>query len=382
MVALEGTARIAIRALAGLVIGDHVLEEDYTRLADVIELLPSVTERAGLWAELAAVHFANSKSDRGREIVRENLFPILERKGVQDEGPHLDLITRYSAVLYLSHKPSAKGVFSRLDENRREEAYFNVGIFMLRRKSPTDPYEQHENGYKIDYQTVLDIIEVMQELKTDNLIIHLITCICETLVASWARTKYTEEQRQEIVRRLKAVVAAKLPDPLNITHQGYVIAARAQIARTVKTSSAEWESICNEARKLANISDRAFVMALVARAMPPKEHDLCAKTFREANSLVQQVPCSYDQLDRLSDISSIICGADSQLARETIQAAKEKMLSSGDASTGFAKRRFIDTAYKIDPDLAASLASISDDDPARQFRRNEMKRRLELLATL
>jgi hypothetical protein len=162
-------------------------------------------------------------------------------------------------------------------------------------------------------------------------------------------------------------------------HDGYKIAAEAQVMRVGNANPKAWEDIIGKARSIPNISDRSFVIAIIGAAMPSRLSERRIQCCEEALEIAENIPSFFDRVDRLSDISSVFMYVEPSIAKKCLNLAME-IIGKRD-STGYRniQKRIIDMSYKIDPNLAASLASLADDDPARGNARQELKERIGML---
>jgi Pyruvate/2-oxoacid:ferredoxin oxidoreductase gamma subunit len=140
----------------------------------------------------------------------------------------------------MAHAPTAKELIRRLPQPHRDSALFEIAEFILRKRPLSDPYEPHAQGYNVDFEAVLDITEIIREIEKDGYVYLFIESIAETIGSSRLRDRFTRQQRANIVSRLEEIAAAKFPDLKNIRHEGYKIAAEAQIARIRQATSQEW----------------------------------------------------------------------------------------------------------------------------------------------
>src|SRR5690606_1855043 len=88
------------------------------------------------------------------------------------------------------------------------------------------------------------------------------------------------KQSIQIAIRLDQVISSKLPDRNNITHEGYVIASRAKLAKlraaarnTRPFRADNWERVApsfgelvQRAESLPNTADKAFVLSLIGQS--------------------------------------------------------------------------------------------------------------------
>jgi hypothetical protein len=274
--------QMAVRAFSGLLPRHVDSESDYARLQDLIEHLPSSGERAMIWAELAQRYFIARRSDDGKRIVTEHVKPLLNAIPDTDESYRAAITVSVAPALYMAHTPTAKELIRRLPQPRRDDALFGIAEFILRKRPLSDPYESHDQGYKVDFEAILNIIEVVREIESDDYVYHFIKGIAQTIVSSSSRDRYTRQQRADIVSRLEEIASAKFPDLKNIRHDGYKIAAQAQIARIQQANSQGWEDILAQAHAIPNRADRAFVLTIIGAAMPSRESVKRRRAFEEA----------------------------------------------------------------------------------------------------
>ena len=259
--------RLAVRTFAGLLPRHVDTESDYLRLRDLIDHLPSSGARARIWAELALRCFTAKRSDEGRKIVAEHVRPLLYRIPDSDQSYRADIIVAVAPALYMTHPLTAKEFIRDLSQPDRDNAFAGIAEFILRKRPLSDPYEGHDQGYDVNYDAILDIIEIIHEIEEDALVYHLIECISETVSSNRFKDRFSQQQRADVVSRLERIASAKFPDLKNIRHDGYKIAAEAQIARVQRARPQVWDNLSARARAIPNISDRAYVLAIVGAVM-------------------------------------------------------------------------------------------------------------------
>src|SRR5262249_24755335 len=76
-------------------------------------------------------------------------------------------------------------------------------------------------------------------------------------------------------------------------------------------------------------------------------------------------PSLYDRIGRLVDLASVMMDPEPSLAKECLQTAMASLVKCDASGYRSVQRRIVDLAYKLDPNLADSLASLVDDDSAR-----------------
>ena len=373
----QACLRLSIRAFAGQLGHGYDPEDDMSRLGRLIDRLPSASLRAQLWGELAMHLFLQQHSDNGDRVVSESVVPLL---GSIPEPVKASTIIAVSPALYRNHKTTAFQLFDTIEGYQRDRALMTCAEFILEQHIPSDPYEAHENGYKITYQDAIDVAELASKISRDDLVYVLIVAIAETLVSSFSK-RFSQQQRAELVRWIENLIDDKFPDQDNIQHDGYAIASKAQLLRIERSSSQSWRDLIEHAQSIPNRSDQAYVLAIIGQVLPAREANRREAVFKEAMDATETIPCTYDRLARQNDLARIMAGKCPHLAQKCLSDIIVGFQVTEDDADAHVFRDMIDTAFKIDADFAASLVSLSDDDPARAMARHEMKRRLEMLRT-
>jgi hypothetical protein len=320
--------RLIVRAFSGILLRNFDTNDDFTRLSDLINYLPSNGEKSEVWAELALRCFIARRSDLGRDIVSNHVKPLLYSIPDSDCSYKNNTIVSIIPALYMAHATTAKELIQTLPLDKQDRALARVIEFLLRRQPLSDPYESHDQGYNVDYDTIIEIIDLIQEIKMDYFVYHFIECIADTVNnTNRFRIKFTPQHRAEITNRLEKIVQTKFPDLNNIHHEGYKIAAEAQIARIRQSKTQVWEELLVKARNIPNISDRSIVLAMIGRAMPSRESEKRKKTFIEAITVAKKIPSILDQIERLVDLSSIIINITSDLAIECLKLAMKLIVN-------------------------------------------------------
>lgn len=373
----QACLRLSIRAFSGQLGHVYDPEDDMSRLGRLIDQLPSTSLRVQLWGELAMHLFLQQHSDAGNRVVSERVVPLIDS---MPEGPAKEsTIIGVSPALYRNHKTTALRLFEAIEGNQRDRALMTCAKFILEQHIPSDPYEAHENGYDIIYQDAVDVVELASELSQDNMVYILIVALADTLSSSQFSIKFSRQQKAELVRRIENLVADKFPDQDNIRHDGYAIASEAQLLRIERHKRQSWLNVIKRAQSIPNMSDRAFVLAIIGQVLPAREGDHRESVFEEAIHVTGAIPCTYDRLMRLNDLAGMMARKCPHLARKCLSEAVGGFQYAEDGPNVRVFRDVIDTAFKFDADFAASLVSLADDDPARTMARHEMKRRLEML---
>ena len=373
--------RLAIRAYSGLLPGNINTNEDMMRLKTLIERIPSNGERAGLWADLALYCFINKHVDECKRIVAEHVKPLIQDISHSDEWYKNQVLIETAPALYCAHTVTTKEMISVLPPSLRDEAYNKICDFLFCKQLPSDPYDTFSgNGYLLNFTEAVDICELLKLMNTDHLIFSIIAQLGDSLVSRRNREKLTNQQKADIANRLEKVILDQLPDIKNIKHDGYKIAAQAYVARIRQENPLVWVKLIDEAREIPNISDRSLVLCIIATCLSSKQIARREKITEEAKTLIRSIPADLERIKRYAALAEMIVSVDPAMSRKCLKEATDFSLKASDSELNYhMQRRIIDLAYKLDPNYAATLASIIDDDPARSKINSDLKRRIQLL---
>lgn len=370
---------LVLKAFDGLLPENLDTQDDIDRVLQTIGAVSSRLHRIALYNELALRFKIYGKEDKFSEIVRRKLKPELQN--IPPENEHEQRVATYIAApaLYLYRPSSALIEVETLPVEYRDEAFLRIAEFILFRRLDDEPYHEIEPTPwpKLTYDDVADVITLLEKIDQDWTIFHLIHSIAEGVTID--RNRFTRQQRSEIARRIEQIIPQKFPNPKYIRHEGYILVSQAQVLRIQPSASiAEWLNLLERARKIENSADRIFILAYIAESLPSKEHKKKEEILEEAFRQIGTIPSAHDQINRCELLASIAAKAAPSLAKKYIQYAYQVVYASEEVDVTDQLRELVDFAYKIDPDLAASFASLADDDPARlEARRLMIQRRLE-----
>jgi len=179
----------------------------------------------------------------------------------------------------------------------------------------------------------------------------------------------------------------KFPSKRNIKHNGYMILAEMEIARIrrtkIKKKGKEWDRLISEAKKIPNEADVSLLLSYIARAISRNKFREKVKSLLEESEMIaKKLPAILDKIGRCELIASSASMADfddiyQRILKEIFENIEFKNRRFPEID--YMKKEIIDFAYGIDPNLASSLASVADEDPARIKRGKTLKDEIKLL---
>lgn len=372
------TLLLAIRAFSGLMKRNVDSKEDIGEITELINRIPSSGTRAELWAELALQYFINERFQDCKRIVTEHVKPLLKNISKIDIQYRSFLTINLAPALYCVHKLTAFDWVTQLGLPERDEAYMKICEFIIYKISPLDPYDDMPHkGFRITFEEVLDLCEILDRIDNDSIICHVMERICCSI--AFNRKTLSQQQILDISQRLQDIIVKKLPNLRNIKHEGYRIVAQAYVYRILKKPIQDWLDLIESARNIPNVADQAFVLSIIAVSMPSKEKNRQIQLLEEAGEIIHKIPALYDRVEHYEMLARMALEVDISISKEYLKTAMQIALESKDSDLQGVERRIIDLAYRLDPDLASSLASLADDDEARLEVRKNLKGRIELL---
>ena len=371
---------LSIRAFTGLLTKRVDKSDDLENISDLIDLIPSTSERLQLWSELALRSFANGRKDLCDKVVSEHIRPLWVQISTENTNYRDSILVNISPALFCAHQSTTLDEISKLPEAYKDEAYTKIANFILRKKPSTDPYdEQPGQPYSISYQDIIDLCCLLNLMNLDVSIFHLIRSISNSLAARQARIIFSQQQRADIIQRIKTVIDSKLPDSRNIKHEGYKITSEAFLSRILPIKHGNWSDLVERARKIPNTADRAFTLTMIACTIPARYQKMRGQAMNEGMQAIQAIPSILDRIKRYELFASLMLAFDLPKAKKCIERAFKEFIEVGEEDSESLGRKIIDMAYKIDPNFAASLASLSDQDPARRTRNKDVEKRIKTL---
>lgn len=369
---------LSVRAYSGLLPMRADGPQDLERLSALIDRLPSFGERTVLWVDIAMHCFLNKRSDEAREIVARHVRPSFQALSHRDNSYRSEILAYSGPALYLSHKNTAIGQLNELPQPIRDMAYMGICDFITTKTVPGDPYDAGPRpAFHISYEEAVDICEIASLLDNDGYIYSCVKRVTDSVHRQFK--DFTAEQKADLTQRLTSVVSSKLPNPRSIAHEGYVVACKAHLERLLPTKDQHWTPIVDRARAIPNLADQVYVLAEIISLIPPRYAEQRAELIGFTNNLLDSIPSLYDRITHYEWLGSMLGVPEQNLRKELMQKAMKAAWEQDDPRFDELRRELISMAYRIDPELAADLASMSDRDPAREDARRASKRTYEML---
>jgi len=374
------TIKLGIRAFSDILKGqDYVSCRE--RLIKAIQFIPSCAIQCQLLANLALAHYLADKHQDFEQLVKENVLKLLE--SCKDAEARAQTVARIAPCLFRYERKLMTDQISELSPSRQDEALGHTVKHLLSGRLLDDPVDLDSLKVQVEYVDACRACEVIKEMNTDQPIYAFLDHLVETLVHKEPRKgevcTLPERQSLNIAKDLGKIVESRLPDPCNIRHEGYRIAAQASIAR-LRASAAHrgtqqwenvvpsWQDIAEAARRIPNAADRALVMAWTGARMYGSEISLGHALLEEARNSIYEIPNTIDRANRLHAVAKAWEQADDKQSAKMFLEEAMSILEAWhwDETRDQITGQILELAHSLEPEFAASLTSTVD-NPIIQY---------------
>ncbi|MGI8484476.1 MAG: hypothetical protein ACR2OU_09435, partial [Thermomicrobiales bacterium] len=287
-------------------------------------------------------------------------------------------VSLVSPAIYASHPQTAIAEIEKLSQPIRDEAYFHV-VYGISHKMPfSEPFaENRDHKLHLKFQEIVDMCAIARKMEYDARLYDTIVYIVDAV--SSHKSNFSRNQVTDIVRLLNIIIDECLPSKRRIRHAGFRLIAQGQVSRLTDTSANAIVRLLEETKSIPNESDRIYTSVLLSLAMPGSKSSKRKQLLKASLEAVESMPILHEKLSLYEHIAVSSEGIDDAVCKEAIQRAM--MVAVGGHSGEYLgrQRRLVQLAYRLDPELAASLASLADDDPARVSSKIHLAQQLKQL---
>ena len=365
---------LAIRAFSGLLPNRLDGDADLERLGVQIDRISSHRYRSQLWTNVALRCIGHNRTDDAKRIVVTKLRPLLDYLKHSSKYEWTQAAVYAAPAIYEANPAVGVDFVLTLPEYWRDTAFDYVLRFKLTSCPPGEPFDAGEvEAYQLSLDRCLEIVKMLRFVESDSTIYRYIEGVANS--AMWKRNHHSiaQTQKNEIADAISQLSSLKFPNPKFIRHDGYRVLGEAQALRLLREKTVDWGPLIKRARDLDNVSDRVFVIANLAQCLHSGFYPEKVSLLREACDGTDKIPSLIDRCNRLRMIADIARDIDKAFSKSVIVAAAELVKSGEDDDLDLARRKLVDLAYQIEPDLASSLASSFDSDESRRAAREAIE---------
>ena len=347
---------------------NNLREEDVRRVCQTIDKVDEPVAKIELFSTLGLYLWREGHTSQLKEVVAQWLWPDLEAL-LESE----DRAVRFMAwamafpVAWLCNKERCKEAVRNFPTLVKNACFTELAFCVLNKQPPGEPFDDvGDLKARCSYSDVQLLLEVCEETEDDKLIYWVFERIAREASGRRQSEHLTRDQKAEVSRRMLDIAERRLPIPERIAHDGYRILCKALALQVSPPPRLNWMELVNEGRNLLNSADRTFVLATLASCLPAKLRARCNQLLDDAENEVRELDTFVDQYDRYCAIADISLKRGRTRASRAVEGAFGAVRRSRSPEKARYERRVVDLAYRIDPDLPARLATLYDDDPARE----------------
>lgn len=362
-------------------------DDDVRRVCGAMDKVDEPVPRMELFSALGLYLWREGHTAQLEEVALRWIWPDLEallENG--DQSVRFAAWARACPVAWIYDKERCKEALATFPALVRNACFEEIAVCILNKQPPGEPFDDcGELKPRCTYSDLRRVLEVCEETDDDKLIYWVFERIGREASGKRQGGQLTRDQRADVSRRMVDIAERRLPMPERIAHDGYRVLCRAHALRVASHGGLSWAALIREGRQLPNAADRAYVLASLASCLPPKERRQFNDLLDDAESEAAKLETFVDQYDRYYVIADASLGRGIRASR-AVECAFGAVRRSRSPEKARYERRLVDLAYRVDPELPAQLATLYDDDPARdeyrertrnQVKRQQLKRSLD-----
>jgi len=337
--------------------------DDLGRIYLAVAQAGTLEDQADILADLSLRAHLAKHQQLCQEIVEKKILPLVYALPSTDRYRRWALIRALAPAICAGTFATAKRLIAELPNPLRDEALVAAMWFVFLKVPPSDPYDAGpRSGYDISFEDVNRLIELAELMTSDINVYSVIRRIADSVASSSFKDNLKGQQKSIVARQLRALAEQKLPAPEFISHEGYLVAALAQVSRIDPAASPSIEVLAARARAIPNVADEAFVLATIGGAARSKER---GPLIDEATAIADTIPLLADRIERYEVLAQEVSATPAR-AKELLRKAIQLSMQGEGETIEERRKSLINLAYRVDTSFASSLATSFDDDPAKK----------------
>ncbi len=335
-------------------------DENIQSFYNLYERIPSKLLKLVVISQVALSLLRNDYVEEANFIIQEKIIPGLQNCCVSNLKS--TVISDIALVLYEYSPDEAKLWVDRLSYNLRNITWVKVVQRILTQSYICDQYFDVAPKSTITLNIANQIINIISNIERDQEIYSVTSYFCK--VISEDTNKLTIYQKIDLLTKLEGIVTNKLPDPLNITHSGYLALCLGEIDVSKQKSAKHLKQlapksigkIINITNGIQNDADRVLVFSELGLLYQKNQTEAINRMLEDALKDINKIENTKDRLGRLENIAenygqlrnttkaTEVIKMTSKLIETLEGVEKDKILSS-----------MIQTAYQFDKEIASEL---------------------------
>lgn len=371
--------RLSIQSFAGLFKANTHKNDDVQKLIEYIKFLPDPSGQTRLFSYLILKVYDKNRIELFNTLYEQTISPIansiITEKDPFSRGERFNIIENISPITYLYKRELFNELLKKCEASYRDNCVDSVCNYLVSKRIPDEIYDHEDSNYKIDSEDILSILSLIEMLTIDFRIFDKL----RELKACFKNNCFPKDIIPVITKKLNEIIQSKLPDPSNITHNGYKILCQAYVYVIEKNrEESKWNTLFNDAKGIPNTADRAFVLSFLANLVPEGYRTLSkAVILNETLSNLDNIHSYTARVERYADLKKSIKDVGLLECKTKLKTAIQDSVYENNNELFESQKSIIDFAYDLDPNYAEELIKIIDDDPARKPISSRLRKRLK-----
>ena len=140
-----------------------------------------------------------------------------------------------------------------------------------------------------------------------------------------------------------------------------------------------WNELIEKAHNIPNKADKSFVLGIIYGIMPQNMLNQNILRFEEIESLIDELPTASERTQHYTELAHFLRRNADPKAKQILSKSMTTSFDVNSTNMDRHRHEVLNIAYNISPELAANLASLADNDPARAYIKEDMNRQLNIL---
>ncbi|OFY86999.1 MAG: hypothetical protein A3K10_16165 [Bacteroidetes bacterium RIFCSPLOWO2_12_FULL_31_6] len=359
--------KIIVKSFSNLVVVNKNTKNHYLTLKTMISYLPSEFERVRVWTEVGFSALIENNNKLSDQILNEHILPLLVSLKSKKQDM-IELLVPISFV-HIHNSDLSKEYADLMNFETREELYSEICTYYLTGKSPYVLYEDGAENYTGKYNDLTKAFSALSNLKVDNSIYYQIVHIVKAIQFG-KKNNLDSLQINELADKLIKFVNERLPDKMNIKHDGYKLLSEAKInLLRVKGINHQtyWNELLEGINCIDNLSDKIFIKSILFEDLPIGKISnglkLKNQLFDDILKDIKSISIHYEFVQRVIDISETMYKHNRVKWKDVVNKAFTLSSNFTEGSEVYkSKKTLIDSMYRIDPNYAKDLIKMEGGD--------------------
>jgi len=322
------------------------------RIIVAINKIPADIARLDYFSKLGFVFHMHNLNDLSNKLLEKNIYPLLNNDKINLEDTNIVIF------IYINNEDFAKRIIGNFSYHYKNDAFYKIALFYLDGNNPYKIYEDKVGISGFTYNNLSKCISVLRNIERDLNIYKIIERISDKM--THRETNLSKTQINYVVSELEIIIDSKLPEQLNVKHQGFKLISTLQLIR-IKKDYQKIDGIYQDCLDIPNLSDRIYIKSVILKNLQSSKIAEKKRLFDEIITDLQSLKVTYEYIERINEISEIMYATNNAGWSRIVKSALTISNNLDDKYEVYKyQRNLIDTIHKIDEKLCNELIESVD----------------------